>query len=902
MGLGFSFAGKDDGLSKTVDKAGDSVNKLFGAMGKVGEAASKFGAVAKQGRQLTSAFEGTLLANKAAGTAIAFNMGVWDKAGQSAVKTGQNISLGIGIGMDEATTAAIEFGRVSEQMKAIGINSAEDLAKSMHVMGMSATDLRVMLTTMGSMGIKSKESIQELSGAFMAAGKSAGDVRGSLAQMGQTLKTLDEVAVRKTGKSLTPEALAKLGKEVAVVSAGFAKLGYGAAESQETASAMFAKLTEDQKAFQNMFSGTADDVPKLAEELAISSGDINTAFKLMQSGPQGFVEGMADMVATAKKNGGDVDKLMTFVGARMEQSLGADMTTKLMKFMKNADGSVRTTMKSVADATEKVGDAQKAYIDPRGLDEKLKIAQDIFETRLREISNKSNEFLNASRRAYSGLGDEIVKLGSDKGPVGDLTRTLADLDHKGLAGLLPKRLQGMGTALGGFGEKIGSTLQGLVSPFGAVKSAISLFAVAMTDAFVNGPKTITEKNELDKMVTRQATFFDRVSMAAAKVGEDFVGYIEALPDKIAIAFDDISKAVNGWFGAKGKQGQSAWTARIKDWWERLSRAWSKVTVSIWPEFKKSINTFWKGLMGAFDFSSADKGADGESAAAKLGTWLRDVWLKAEAWWSTEVWPKISAFGSNLWDGLLHSFDPDKNKKAGDPKNMGTSIGNWLGEAGKVLWAELEIFGRNFWAGLSGAFDPQKNKLGSSGMGEQLGAFLGKAAKTASDWIVDHIPEMTEKLMKALAKGAGNYVKNAVSDVWNTEPTEAEAGEALQRSLGAESAKQAAASRNFYKNVKSNPSPAAQALSSESPLSGSLTSVSEDITTSANANTKALLEQNERLHKDDLEESRKNRKAAMESKLLRTMTNAEFDQADGVTSGVISGYNGQTSAGKTRTTK
>ena len=727
MGLGFNLTAKDDGLSETAEKSTDSLQKLMGVVDSLGERAVKMGGLATQGRELTTGFEAMLLQNRKSVKALSFQMGVWGDKADEVVKKAQGMSLAIGVSAEHAAEATIEYKKGLTSFNAVGIMSAEDLAKATEVLGVKATFLREQLNSMSQVtGIKTPKAMKKLVGSFMLAGKQIGDVSGSFQQLEETMNTL-RTRSAQVG-AMTEDQMAALGGEVAVLTAGLSKMGVKGEEAKGFASDLFTKMTEGAAHFQQIFSGTQNDIPKLAESLAITTGQVDESFSLMQQGPQGFMSGMAKLVKSAKDKLGPagVGKVMKFMTHQMNEALGPDMATKLSNYLSNASDEALETMAEVSKGAAGLKDARDHYIDPRGLDERMALAEEAFRTRLRDLNKTGEKYLADTQASFKVLGDELTRLGQDKGPVGSLTRTLVDLDQKGLVGLLPDRLQGMAAALGKFATTIGNTLKKITSPLDLFESGMMTFGIAMTDAYLHAGQVFNKTTgKWEGTINTQLGFFDRFKIALKSVGNDIAEWFEALPKKVSDGLDSILKTLTDWLKPGGKS-DSNWKAGVMGWWKRMTESFSKLfspenrkkLSDIWeliaPELKKGwdslvaevdgfVKDFWEGFTNALDPENSKKPVDG-TVGGFIGDALGGVWK----WVKESVWPKITKFVGDFWKELTNSLSSDPDKVA-SPNTVGGKIGKWLGDAlktgfdklgdmlpgliGDLLWAIAKAFGR-----------------------------------------------------------------------------------------------------------------------------------------------------------------------------------------------------------------
>lgn len=703
MGLGFNFGGKDAGLTKAIDGALMSVSKLTSGVAGV---SSALGQLAEQGRDPTTGFEKEMIANNVSLTRMGANLGKTGKDIGDFTQKAQSLALTMNRGADVAGEAQGQFERMGAAAKDAGIGSSAALLKLADSSGVAAkqfADSVLGMTKMEGVTAKAAGSILD---SMTAAGKATGDVNGALAEQPKRMELLfKRSAMLRAGyKGIGIEEFSKQIDQTAVDMQHLTKVS--AAQARQFSTGLAESLQDAALAFQNLQVGGEQDT-RVLEALSLTTGSVQTAFRDMQDGPEGFMKTMSEMT---KNMGGDKDKiaqLMKWVQGKTGQAFGPERSAEIVNFLSAQATATEKHGKAVKEATgalKKYGD--EAFKNGRTAAESMQLSEDMFVARLRNINKTADTFARDAGKSFKMLGDEMEHLGKDKGPAGQLTQALVDLDQKGLVGLLPTKLQGTAVALGGLTKRLGKTLEGILNPLSAVESLLVLFGTAMTHAFM--------------LTNKGLPFLERLGQAFESVGEDAVNWLENLPDKIINVFYKVTDAVKGFFSKDSAGGASKWGPMFKKWWDRIVKAFTRLDPII-AEVKQFSLDLWNGITTALDPSyGLQSGGDEGSVGTKIGQWIRSQWDKVSGWVKKEVWPKIAQFGSDFWGGLVAAFSPD-GPKAANPDSTGTKIGTWVGDAIKTAFEALK-----------GMMGPLVDKLGV--WISDLFVSMAKKAATGMAWM------------------------------------------------------------------------------------------------------------------------------------------------------------------------
>jgi hypothetical protein len=478
-GLGFLFSAKDDGVEKKQGALAKGFEVMRQSLARLSDGFSHI--VTSEG-VLTTGFEAQLVANNKVTSAMAANYGKVGDAITSFTQEAQDRQLRLNISIDAAARATREYAVVQKELGAIGIQSADDFAKFNAVTGVSFEQMRTSLTVM-SKGLNFANSdIKKVYSSMYEMGKQTGDVAGALNSIPAVLEQLKQKAALQ-GTVLDPKALAGLGAQYASVSAGLYKFSGNAEDARSSALNIMNALVASQTTMQNAFAGTATDISELGKRLSIATGDVTESFKLINSGPEGFMKGMTQMVANVKKNGGNVDELFNLMRGQMDTVFGTKAASEMVNFWNRADAETLKGMANVSNASMNLGKTvNQGFRDGRTLADRFQLAQDMFVKKIREGSDESKRFVAESQKAFKDWGDKLLELSKGSGPMGMFARKMIDIQSFGAKALLPTALQPMAAVLGTLLQTFGPVLVALKLmglSFGTLLSPITLVVVAL---------------------------------------------------------------------------------------------------------------------------------------------------------------------------------------------------------------------------------------------------------------------------------------------------------------------------------------------------------------------------------------------------------------------------------------
>jgi len=674
MGLGFNFGGKDAGLTKAIDSALTSVSKFTAGIAGV---STELGQLAEQGRNPTTGFEKEMIANNVSLTNMGANLGKTGKDLKDFTSKSQGMALAMNRSAEQAGDAAGQFNRMKSVMVETGIDSEKTLLKISEVSGVQASVFADSSMQLAKMQGMTKKAGADIFDTMTAAGQAMGDVSGSLKEAAARTALLQKRSAL-LAQGFKGIGIEEFSKQIDATSVSFQKATGASADTARAFGTGLAETLQDSaQAFKHLTVGIGSELPEGLKGLALTAGDVKAGFAAMEDGPEGFMKTMRNMT---KGMGGDKEKigqLMTWIEGQTGKAFGPERSKEIVNMLMLATDETEKQGKAVKTATgalKKYGD--EAWKNGRTAAESMKLSEDLFVTGIRAANHTATQFAADAAVSFGDLGKDIQGLAKGKGGVGDLTRSLIDLNQKGLVGLFPKDLQGDAVAMGGMFKMLGETLTGILNPLNGVESLLTLFAVAMRNAY--------------KQTDKAKDFFERFGIAFEKVGERAVKWFEELPARIMgwinTASDALNKALSG-----GKDGK--WGGIFKKWWGRIldtftamgpvmsrfkelaENIWTAMQTTlgpIWEDLKKFVGDFWSGLTGSLGANPNDS----DEAGKAIGKWIYRQWLVVVAWWEKPDNP-VKKFGTDFWEGLTKDLNADPTNKSG---STGESIGIWINSA------------------------------------------------------------------------------------------------------------------------------------------------------------------------------------------------------------------------------
>lgn len=563
----FFFKKKGDDIRKTEDVIAEGfgkikdvvgkmndllrVNKLAGflqaiSLGTLSKISDALGNLGSQGMNLTTGLEAQGVAAAKAAKATAVNMGLTGKEVQKVTAAASGMSIGLNISADSATQAIIGFKKASKELGAVGIKSAEDLAKFSEVTGVKADDLAYQMHRLSKQFGFTDKDINGLVGSFVKMGQETGDVSGALGQLPEIMDLMAEKSLA-AGNALDPSQLASFAKQTAALGAAVGQLTGDADKARSVSMSLASSLVESQKGMAGLFAGTQEDVPQFIKELAVLStaGD---AFDLAAKGPAGLVEGLGRMAEQARASGQDMNAFVAFMGPRLEE-MGIKGGAEIVKLATSTDKGVKEIMRSTSQATADLGKlAKEGFSTGRTLEEAFQMAKDAAVAHFRAGGKAGDQFLKDFVKNADAFNAKLDEMSKEGGPLGQFVDKLRDVHKLGMAGLLPKEMQGAGLLLSEIISQLkpligligGAILffPGLTAVLGPIVTILGIFAINLFKARMAG------QSWSDSMKTAFGETKKIILKAVEWIKTAFKVLLKEAPPLIHALWEEIKKAFN----------------------------------------------------------------------------------------------------------------------------------------------------------------------------------------------------------------------------------------------------------------------------------------------------------------------------------------------------------------------
>jgi phage-related protein len=549
-----------------------------------------------EGINLTNGLEAEAQAAAVSTRALGANMGYTGEALSNFTRRAAGMSMALNIGADTAGKAVRAFDEAETEMRAIGFESAADVARFTEAFGVDADLLRNNTMQMAREFELSTEQIERVMSATVEYGQRSGDVAGSLNGLGETMEHMRQQAALM-GTTLDTQELTQHAVSAQALAAAYFEMDQDSGRARASATALSDVLLQNRREMQNMFSGTQDELPQLAQELGIATGDIQGAFQAMQAGPAEFMAGMAQMVQQTSGNAEQQSRLFDFMRARLEGAVGEEQAATMMNFFRTANEGALAAITAVQGATNNLGElGREAHRTGRTMQEMFDRAKEAAQTALRGVARgDARAFLAESTVELRRMGAAMREVGQQEGAMGGLVRAASRVSQLGGLGLLPEQLRVTGMLAGQLGESFGPVFSQLTSFDGLAQTAATgliLFGTRLVQSRVAGEswsesltRTATEFSgmfassirDAGEMITNFAREFGNFDIAGLFSGEGASGGILA---PILKAFDEID-----------------FTAI----WENLKRGFAQIPwAEMWVSMKESFASLpwaelWEGL-------------------------------------------------------------------------------------------------------------------------------------------------------------------------------------------------------------------------------------------------------------------------------------------------------------------
>jgi len=434
-------------LPSAAEKSGSAFSKFLSGVGKLPGKLHEVGsAIAglNSGGQLTTDFEAAAQAASVSSRKIVAMAGLSGKALNQANAEAAGMVMGMGMSAEAAGNASAYFKLYGNELKAWGIDSAQTLAKVEDVGIASAKDVA--------------NNVHHLATEFQLSSKDMADLGKEATATGETLhdmsvgfQDIDEISkLARQNTSLMAENFKTLGAKQTIAGIYRAQRGIftltGDVKSAREASIKLQSLnTKALGNFRNMFAGASDDLDGFTKGLAVSTGDIEQAFELMQKSPDQFIEKFSEIALKMKKDGRSMKDFFRLFHGQMEETMGEDTVAMLVNMFDKVDDAKVKAFKASKAATRDLGQAAKeAWRSPITLQQSFDMMMGSMESRFRQIGMPAtHKFIDDTRAGFEKFNNTASALVSQGGPMGKFVQKLAEMNVMGAKALLPETLRPM---------------------------------------------------------------------------------------------------------------------------------------------------------------------------------------------------------------------------------------------------------------------------------------------------------------------------------------------------------------------------------------------------------------------------------------------------------------------------
>jgi phage-related protein len=440
-------------LDKTLGqlKLGNFVNSI--SLSVLNNIDSKLKTITEDGGSLSNTLESEAVAVAKTTKQMGQNFGLTgDDIAKFNSKTA-GMAKGLNISAEAAGKATGNWMKWGKELRYAGISSATELAKLGEVGVLDAEAFTYLAGRASGILNLTEDQFKSVTASFVAMGRSVGDVKGGMDLMDSTLQSVEKAA-GAMGKALSPEDMTRFAKGTAALTAGLFASGMSFEKAKGLAESMNGAIIESFTAFEQLKVGGTQDITDFATALAMDQGSMSAAFDLMKQGPEGLILGLKQMAEGAKKSGKSTADVMHLLESRLGGALGPENAAMITKFMDSMDAEAVTgTMKAIrtADtAANSLASLTKGFSTGRTLAEQYQMGLDRLETRFRSISRPDTvKFVQNSNVAFKQLGDTLIKMGKDDGPLGFIVSKFSLIHQIGAKALLPGFLQPFAAEMGG---------------------------------------------------------------------------------------------------------------------------------------------------------------------------------------------------------------------------------------------------------------------------------------------------------------------------------------------------------------------------------------------------------------------------------------------------------------------
>lgn len=575
LGLGFSLGAEDKGLGKAIKETsvgladiGKSVVGIGLASAKMVLTPPKFGPSVQLAQTLANDIKLTttgieafgVAASKATSAGLA-GLNMTEKEFKAAQATISSTAFSMNTDVGAVTKSFTALKQSAVDVKKFGFKSFQDYQKFIDVTG---TDSVAFASAIGTMNTQMKMTPKQVTASLKsvaAIGKKFNIGREAVAGMAETVQLLNNNA-KLLPHQWGPDKMANFLKGTTIVAGALTSVGMTADEAMTASRKLTEKLLEGSKGLSGLYSGLQTDLPDVYSVVTENLGDMESAFKMLSESPDQFVLKMGTIVDKVGKMNLDPKNMDRF-RLQMEKTFGPEvMATFTKEGFAKIGPAIKNANKPIKGQDEILQDLSKRYQDGRTYAERFAIAQDMVQTKLKQVHGvmSDSKYLEAYKAQSKDFLKTVNQLADKGGALGKLTTSLIEVKNRGFGGFLSAHSK-FGFAIAEGLKLIAPLLQylpALAIAFKALLSPVTLVAGAFAGLFFlfkdlgKGDQSVV-RAWVDKMAKDAPRLWAKAKEIFSKAFDVVVDVVKQIPwakvgqaliDGFTWAFNGIIKVID----------------------------------------------------------------------------------------------------------------------------------------------------------------------------------------------------------------------------------------------------------------------------------------------------------------------------------------------------------------------
>jgi phage-related protein len=575
LGLGFSLGAEDKGLGKAIKETsagladiGKSVIGIGLSSAKMILTPPKFGPSVAMAQTLANDIKLTttgieafgVAASKATSAGLA-GLNMTEKEFKAAQGMISSTAFSMNTDVGAVTKSFTALKQSSVDVRKVGFKSFQDYQKFIEVTG---TDSVAFASAIGTMNTQMKMTPRQVENSLKsvaAIGKKFNIGREAVAGMADTVKILNNNA-KLLPQNWGPDKMANFLKGTTIVAGALTAVGMTADEAMTASRKLTEKLLEGSTGLSGMYAGLETTLPDVYTVVTENLGDMESAFKMLSQSPDQFILKMGTVVDKVNKMNLDPKNMDRF-RLQMEKTFGPDvMATFTKEGFSKIGPAIKDASKPIKGQNEILQDLSKRYKDGRTYAERFAIAQDMVQTKLKQVHGVMSD--STYLKEYNAQSKDFLKtvnrLADKGGALGKLTTSMIEVKNRGFGGFLASR-SSFGFAMAEGLKLIAPMLQylpALAVAFKALMSPITLVAGAFAGLFFlfkdlgKGDQSVV-RAWVDKMAKDAPRLWEKAKEIFSKAFDVIVDVVKQIPwakvgqtliDGFAWAFSGIIKVID----------------------------------------------------------------------------------------------------------------------------------------------------------------------------------------------------------------------------------------------------------------------------------------------------------------------------------------------------------------------